>query len=144
MVTLMAKSASRRAILDVHGLLHSPVAVQKDFWCRYNQCKRQSRAPAAMLGDLTSVLLAKRTRGLADRLQRVAGAWQCVLPAAYWPSTRVDNLEGRELRVTVNSAATKFILSRQLYGELLRDLNAQLSGFEILKIRFRVGSVHRS
>ena len=131
----------RKEILEAHDLIRSPLAVQQEFWRRYNRGKGRGQRRATVLGDLTSTVMRENGKRSQSRLRRVSEAWRQVVPVAYRLATRVDFLSGGELRITVESSAAKFVLSRQVRDTLLPGLNAKLSGLTISGIRFRVGPV---
>ena len=137
------KRSTRRAILDEHGLLHAPSAIQAEFWRRHNLKRGLARRPVARLDELTTGVVGARLARTAERLQRVVDAWDRVLPAAFHSRTRVESLDAGVLRVTVDCAPLKFVLSRQIGAELLSGMNVELSGKRITRIQYRVGPAAR-
>ena len=129
-------ASRRRMILDAHELQYAPPHRQEAFWRHYNEKRRWG---PSRLGDLADRLLSDTALQSAHRLREVAAAWQAVVPAEYVSLSRVDGLSGGRLRVIVDSAATKYSLSRHLGDNLLRLLNGRLSGAAIKGIHYRVG-----
>ena len=132
---------SRREILDEQELLPAPRASQQLFWLRYNRGKRGWRT--VHLSDALAGVVSNAAIRSAQRLEGLAEAWGQVVPAEYAASTRVESYRGGRLVVTVDSAATKYVLARQ---PLLQILNEQVWANEgrrasaIKLIEFRIGT----
>jgi hypothetical protein len=132
---------SRREILDQHDLLPAPRACQELFWLRYNRQKKRWRT--VHLGEAVSAVVSDAAVRSAQKLGGLARAWGQVVPAEYAGSTRVESFRGGRLVIMVDSASTKYVLSRQA---LIEVLNEQVSANEgrragaVRQIEFRVGS----
>lgn len=120
----------------------APAAMQHDFWRRYNHRSKYEWRKAISVGDLLGRLLpdgaVTATSGGATKLD---DAWRQTVPTMYHARTRAESLNRRCLRVVVDSAATRFKLSREIGAETLKGLSEQLGGVSIVRIDYRVGSV---
>jgi hypothetical protein len=128
----MAKG--RLAILAENGLQFAPRDVQRSFWQRYNA--RRNRT--AMLGDFAALVVSDEGLRASRRLQRVREAWAAVAPADIVECSEVHSLRGGRLRVAVASSAARFVLSRDLNGNLIRSLRAHLAGIRIERVDYFV------
>lgn len=137
----MAKGLPRRAaILEREGLTSATPQAQEEFWRRYNFVPWRRRLPAS-LGDVIQKAWPEtsgKKSGMGDRL---ASAWQRVLPAEYAESARVESFAGGRLRVTVDSAATRFVLERQLGEVLVSAVNQEVGSQVVNRIEYRVGQL---
>lgn len=130
----------RAAILEREGLSAATPQAQEEFWRRYNFTPWRRRLPAA-LGDVVQRVwpeTAGKKSGLAERL---AAAWQRVLPAEYAESAKVDGYTGGRLKVLVDNAATRFVLERQLGDVLIAAVNQEVGSQAVQRIDYRVGNV---
>ena len=125
---------NRQAILTQNGLHQAPPALQEAFWRRYNQPRRRE---VAELGQLAADWLAEGRDG-ADRLEAVVAAWREVVPATILGRTRVEGLGRGRLRVMVDSAATRFTLTRRMGHTLIDAINAKMGKTAVRWIDCRV------
>ncbi len=135
----MAKGLPRRtAILQREGLSSAPPGVQEEFWRRYNFVPWRRRLPAA-LGDLLAKAWPESAGQKSGLLDRVEAAWLRALPAEYADLTKVEGLTGGRLRILVDSAATRFVLERQLGGSLVAAVNEAMGASDVGRIEYQVG-----
>lgn len=131
----MGLRPTRRQISEDHGLQYAPAAWRRQFWLRYNS--RPRRAPET-LGGLLGHVLSPEALADARRLSAIRAAWEVVLPDGFRERTHVAALRGGRLTIHVDSAATKFALSRQTGDALRTALNDALTDGRIDRIEFRV------
>ncbi len=137
--------SARQAVLESQGLALAPAAVQRTFWRHYNHGRRRGHRAAVLVGQLAARCLERAAAtSHEEEADRIAQAWMRVVPPALLDSTRFEAHERGRIRVTVDSAATRFVLSRQLYDTLLASLSAELPEFGLERIEFRVGAIGRS
>ncbi len=134
-------SSARRAVLESRSLEFAPAAVQRAFWRHYNYGMRRSRSAAVLVGELAAKCVEGASAASPQELERIAEAWMRSVPPAFLGATRLETYERGRLRVTVDGAATKFVLARQLHDALLAALNADLAGLCLESIEFRVGAI---
>lgn len=132
---------TRREILRDSGLLIAPAEVQKFFWRRYNAGNR--RLPA-LLSDVAARVVLGRQPDALDDLDRLTQAWKATLPIQFGAKTRIEGLSGGCLRLRVDCAATKYVLTRQLAGDLIAALNATLGSTKVRKLDCRIGRLEAS
>jgi len=128
----------RQKILQERDLQYAPRYCQDMFWQRYNH--RVWRV-ATRVGDVTAEIMSDQALQSARRLRAVARAWQAIVPAGYEKLSRIEGLARQRLQVTVDSAATKYYLSRQVGEKVLASLNDHLGGQVVKRIIYRVGSL---
>jgi hypothetical protein len=127
---------NRQEILEEHGLFGAPAWRQQAFWRTYNLQRR--RRSTGALGDLAAKAVSDQALGRARLLGRVRSAWQTVLPPQYAARCEVESFRRGRLLVAVDSATTKYVLSRQL-GEALRTLmNDYLGASLVHSIGYRI------
>jgi len=116
---------------------------QRVFWQRFN---RRGRRPAAALGDLTQQLLADERQGpaAARKLMQVDEAWRAVVPSHLASESRVESLRGGRLTIRVASAATRYVLARNLARTLPTALRAKLPDIRISRIDYIIGALSDS
>ncbi|MBN2562377.1 MAG: DUF721 domain-containing protein [Phycisphaerae bacterium] len=136
----MSSPRRRRAILEDHDVLAAPAWRQDLFWRSYN---RKGWRGAAKLADLASAALSEGTLRSARRLEQLAEAWRSVVPMGYERSSRVEGFSHGRLVVLVDSAATRYVLSRQVGRALVAALNGYLREARVRAIEYRVGSLGR-
>lgn len=134
----MRAGMDRRTILRSHQLENAPPAVQELFWRRYNQASWRRRRPAS-LQELLDLVTGDSRLLPAEPLAEAADAWQQVLPDEFKNAARVEGLSGGRLRVVVDSAATRFVLSRQLGQALIDAVNARIGPETVRRIDYRIG-----
>ena len=135
----MAKGLpSRVSILEREGLSAAPRGVQEEFWRRYNFVPWRRRLPAA-LGDVLAWAWPESAAKKSGLLDRVEAAWLRALPAEYAELTKVEGLTGGRLRISVDSAATRFVLERQLGGSLVAAVNEAMGAQDVGRIEYQVG-----
>src|SRR6185503_2278902 len=118
----------RRAILDEHGMRLAPPNVQRAFWGRYNL---RSKGRTGKLGDYAALLLSDEALRATRRLQSVREAWLAVVPAEFASRTDVESLRSGCLRISVDSASTRFVMARSIGATVLVALRARLAGTRI-------------
>lgn len=128
----------RHSILQSHGLVYAPAERQEAFWLCYNHRNRRAAVP---LGEVALELLSEGLLRSSRRLGEVSRAWRKVVPGGYESLTQIEGFSGGRVRVTVDSAATKFVLSRQLGQTLVDRLNTCLGRRVVQRIEYRVGSL---
>ena len=139
-------SNSRNAILQAHGLLYAPRPRQEEFWQRYN-VERRRRWRMATIGDVAGTLLREDSPKLGKAFLQVTKAWEAVVPREYVARSRLDGFTRGTLSVTVDSAATRYVLGRQRVRSILADLNGNLHNeganawITVRWIEYRVGSL---
>lgn len=134
----MRTGMDRRTILRSHQLEFAQPAVQELFWRRYNQATWRRRLPAS-LQELLDLVTGDARLQPAEPLDEATDAWRQVLPDEFKNSARVEGLSGGRLRVVVDSAATRFVLSRQLGQALIDGLNARIGSEAVRRIDYRIG-----
>lgn len=92
-----------------------------------------------MLGDLAATAWPEAAQAIDGTVRRIDSAWQRVLPAEYAEAARVEGFRSGRLLVSVDSAATRYVLERQLGDKIREALNAELGSNEISRIEFRLG-----
>ncbi len=134
----MKTVADRRTILRSNRLENAPPAVQELFWRRYNQARSRRRPPLS-LQELLDVVTKDSRLQPAEPLDEVAAAWQGAVPEEFQKLTRVEGLSGGRLRVAVDSAATRYVLGRQMGQTLIDALNTSVGSQVVQRIDFRLG-----
>lgn len=129
---------ARRKILDDHGLTIAPRAVKSFFWRRYNT---SSRRKAGLLGELAAEIVSRQPTAGPGQLARLSDAWLSILPDELGRSTKVESFSGGRLQVIVDSAATRYVLGRQLAEQLTAALNEVVGATLVRKIDYSVGRV---
>lgn len=134
----------RRQILSKEDLLAAPRACQQAFWLRRNRQRR--RQNAARLGDVATEIVSEESLAGDSQVVLIAQAWRELMAKEYLGLTAVESYRNGRLMVTVDSAATKYSLSRRLGGEFMQTLNrtAEDSGLtqaRVRRIAFRIGAV---
>jgi len=128
----------RQDILDAHGLAGASRWRQHVFWRTYNAQRRRRARPTPVLGDIAAKAVSAEVLASARLLGSVRVAWQTVLPPQYVARCRVESFRRGGLLVLVDSAATKYVLSRQL-GEALRTLMNDCLGSKLVQsIEYRI------
>ncbi len=92
---------------------------------------------------MAQTLVASSVRKTSDAMGPVREAWSNVLPAELFAKTRVEAVRSGALCVAADSAATRFVLTRQLEEYLIQGLNAQLGRERIQRLSVRVGNEAR-
>jgi hypothetical protein len=135
----MRTGMDRRTILRSHQLENAPRALQELFWRRYNQTTWRARRPASLQELLDSVAKDARLQP-AGPLDELKAAWRRIVPEEFQRSTRIEGLSVGRLRVAVDSAATRYVLGRQIGPSLVDALNAAI-GLEVVKrIDYRISA----
>ena len=136
-------SPRRTSILEVHGLQFADRDAQRAFWLRYNGTRR--RQPAA-LADVARQLLADERQGpaAARKLMQVDDAWRSVVPPHLSAESRVESLRGGRLTIRVASAATRYVLARNLARTIPDALRAKLPDIRISRIDYIIGSLDQA
>lgn len=134
----MGRHPSRERILRQGGVADAPRDVQEEFWRRYNFVPWRRRLPAA-LGDLLAKAWPESAGQKSGLLDRVEAAWLRALPAEYADLTKVEGLTGGRLRILVDSAATRFVLERQLGGVLVAAVNEAMGTQDVGRIEYQLG-----
>ena len=131
-------SSRRTTILQDHGLQFADRDSQRAFWQRYNGNRR--RQPAA-LADVARQLLADERQGpaAARKLMQVDEAWRSVVPPHLASESRVESLRGGRLTIRVASAATRYVLARNLARTIPDALRARLPDIRISRIDYIIG-----
>ena len=130
-------TASRRKILEEHGLSVAPPWRQRLFWQSYDRGRRVSRN-LAMLGPIAGGLLTEQALRSANRLSWIEKAWREVVPEPYGSRSRVEVFSRGNLVVAVDSAVTKFYLVRLGGAGLAQTLNAFLGGSIVSRVEYRI------
>ena len=135
---------SRRAILESHDLLIAPRDCQRAFWQQYN---RRWRHWVPKLGDVAFDIVSDQSIRAARRLDRLSELWLEVVPVKYRDLTRVESFRAGRLWVSVDCAATRYYLGRQVGGSLVAALNQRMeegaTGRRIVRVEridYRVAS----
>jgi hypothetical protein len=128
----------RRDILEEHDLAVAPPEVRRFFWRRYNSTNRRK---AGLLGDLAAEVASRHAAAGIGQVDRLEEAWRSVLPEELGRRTRLEGLSGGRLQVIVDSAATRYVLVRQLGGQLVEALNEAAGTTLVRKIDCRVGRI---
>lgn len=136
----MGRHPSRERILSQCGVADAPRDVQEAFWRRYNFVPWRRRLPAA-LGDVLAKAWPESAGKKSGLLDRVEAAWLRALPAEYAELTKVEGLTGGRLRISVDSAATRFVLERQLGGSLVAAVNEAMGAQDVGRIEYQVGRI---
>ncbi len=128
----------RLAIIEAQGLTGSPKEALTLFWGRYNQGRSRGRPPVCV-GEVASEILAglKERPGLSAR--RLEDAWRAVLPERYQASARVEGLSRGRLRVVVDSASVRYVLSSQIGHAMVQGMNSVLGDEAVKRIDYRLG-----
>lgn len=134
----MRTGADRRAILRSHRLESAPRAVQELFWRRYNQTSWRTRPPASLQELLDAVTTDARLQP-SGPLDEIRAAWQRLVPSEFRESAGVEGFSAGRLRVVADSAATRYVLGRQLGQALIDALNTAIGSEVIKRIDFRLG-----
>ncbi len=132
------RRTQRQEILASAGLAGASRVLQSVFWQRYN-CERARRRLPATLGELTATAWPESATARDAATRRVDAAWQRVLPAQYADSAKVETFRAGRLQIRVDSAATRYVLERQLNGILLNAINAELGSSEVVRIDYQLG-----
>jgi len=130
----------RTSILESHGLQFADRDSQRAFWMRFNGKRR--RQPAA-LADIARQLLADERHGpaAARKLMLVDEAWRSVVPPHIAGESRVESLRGGRLTIRVASAATRYVLARNLARTIPDALRAKLPDIRISRIDYIIGAL---
>jgi len=133
----------RTAILQNHGFQFADRDAQRAFWLRFNGNRR--RQPAA-LADVARQLLADERQGpaAARKLMQVDEAWRTVVPSHLAAESRVESLRGGRLTIRVASAATRYVLARNLARTIPDALRAKLPDIRISRIDYVIGTLNES
>jgi len=104
------------------------------------------RRPVVRLGDVATDLMDDAVIAGAGHVSVLSKAWRELVPREYFGLTAVEQYRDGRLLVTVDSAATKYALSRRLGDEFVAALNRATDGFaepsgRVRRIAFRVGTV---
>ncbi len=130
-------TANRRDILRDNDLELAPRWRQVLFWEQYNRARRR-RGATRNLADLAEQLLSNQGLRSARRLCRMEQAWREVVPERCSSQSRVETFSQGKLVVGVDSAATRFYLSRQAGVDLVEQLNAYLGEPAVNRVEYRV------
>jgi len=130
----------RTRILKDNELQFADRDAQRMFWQRYNRSRRR---PATALGDVAGQLLADERQGpaAARKLIKVDEAWRAVVPPHLAAESRVESLRGGRLTIRVASAATRYVLARNLARTIPDALRAQLRDIRISRIDYVIGNL---
>ena len=130
----------RTSILESHGLQFAGRDAQRAFWSQFNKNRR--RQPAA-LSDIAQQLMADERMGpaAARKLAQVDEAWRSVVPPLIAAESRVESLRGGRLTIRVASAATRYVLARNLARTIPDALRARLPGIRISRIDYILGTL---
>ena len=130
----------RTNILEDHGLQFADRESQRAFWLRFNGNRR--RQPAA-LADVARQLLADERQGpaAARKIMQVDEAWRAVVPPHLAAESRVESLRGGRLTIRVASAATRYVLARNLARTIPDALRARLPDIRISRIDYIIGAL---
>lgn len=134
----------RQKILSEADLLAAPRACQQAFWLRRNRETR--RRPVVRLGDVAADVVDDAALAGAGQVTVLSKAWRDLLPREYFGLTAVEQYRDGRLLIMVDSAATKYALSRRLGDEFVAALNraaarAERDSGRVRRIAFRVGLV---
>ena len=130
-------TADRREILRDNDLAVAPRWRQVLFWQQYNRARRR-RGATANLAEVAEQLLSIQGLRSARRLYRMEQAWREVVPAPCSSRSCVETFSQGKLVVGVDSAATRFYLSRQAGADLVEQLNACLGEPAVNRVEYRV------
>jgi hypothetical protein len=130
---------SRQEILAREELLATPVVYQRQFWARYN--RRGGLRRVSSLGEAVAGVVSEDAFRVARRLGGAEEAWLAVVPRGLAAKTHVESLRQGRLVVRVDSASTRYVLSRRLKPVLLEALNnhPRLARTPVRAIEYRIG-----
>ena len=133
----------RSRILKDNELQFADRDARRMFWQKFN---RKGRRPPASLGDVASQLLADERQGpaAARKLMLVDEAWRAIVPPHLAAESRVESLRGGRLTIRVASAATRYVLARNLARTLPDALRAKLPDVRVSKIDYVIGALSDS
>jgi hypothetical protein len=132
------KQPLRQRIVAENDLASASPMLREAFWRSYNSRRRPE---AVGLGELATELMDESLRGSNVSSDVLAEAWREVLPAEFATRTCVEGLSRGRLRVMVDSAATRFALSRRMGQALVDAINARLGRVVVRRIEYRMGSI---
>ena len=126
----------RREILEKYGVALSPADVQRFFWQRYNSPKRRQ---SCLLGEIATEMMSSRVEPPEDEFGRMEQAWRSSVPLEYVNRSRVEGFSNGTLHVSVDGAAVRYVLTRQLANCLMAAMNERLGRITVKRLDCRIG-----
>jgi hypothetical protein len=101
---------------------------------------RRRRERAVPLGMVLGPMHERLAAGASDELAAVRVVWRQVVPDGLAAESEVLALKGGRLRVTVGSAADRYMLQWAMHDQLVTALNKALGRSLIRRIRCELGT----